>query len=588
MTTSATTEGSNLGPMAQLRLLSSTYWVSNGIELLERLAYYGLRTVLPIYMLLAVEQGGPQFDNLQKGAIFAWWAAVQSFVPVFSGGYADRFGFKRTIAVSIGLYVLGFVMMSFNLEIGAALSNGASVGVPGHPAVYNAFIAGATLVALGAAVFKPGLQGLIATQVDERTGAFAWGIFYQVVNIGGFLGPILAGYLRVLDWKYVFWACSVIASLNWLVLLAVREPERAPQPKATWGELLMVPVRGVGGILEPRLFAFLAVFSGFWAMFYQLFDLLPVFIEDWVDTSGIYAALAVPGFALFGSTPPAAWDGRIPQEFMVNMNAGMIMLLAFAAGYLTGFFRSMTNMIVGILISALGIFLLGTMNGWATLGAIVVFSIGEMLASPTKMRFVAQLAPPEKKGLYLGYVNATTGIGWSIGSIVAGSLYEEGGDKVVLARRYLVEQVGTDAATVEGLAKTEVMPYLIERMGTSEEAVRTILWTTYEPAAIWNTFVLIGLTSMIGLVFLDAITRRTLAQEEAALIVLTTAVTGVCYGVGFGALFFGLMAGRRVVATVWPASRPEHAAWLAANPWAPGSVVMGVAFLMWIVTTFVS
>ena len=61
----STDDTSSLGFVDQFKSLSFTYWVANAMEMLERLAYYGLRTELPIYMVLAVEEGGPQFDHIQ-------------------------------------------------------------------------------------------------------------------------------------------------------------------------------------------------------------------------------------------------------------------------------------------------------------------------------------------------------------------------------------------------------------------------------------------------------------------------------------------------------------------------------------------
>src|SRR5688572_7283830 len=86
---------------AQFGSLDRVYWIANWMEMFERLAYYGLRTVVPIYMVLSVQQGGPEFDHVQKGQIFAVWAAIQSFVPIFTGGYADRYGYKLTVAAAI-------------------------------------------------------------------------------------------------------------------------------------------------------------------------------------------------------------------------------------------------------------------------------------------------------------------------------------------------------------------------------------------------------------------------------------------------------------------------------------------------------
>lgn len=554
---------------SQLGSFGAAFWMSNVIEMCERLSYYGLRVVLPVYMLLAVEDGGPQFTNIQKGEIYAVWAAIQSFVPVFSGGYADRFGYRLTVAISVLINICGFVTMAYAQEIASLATGGASVGVPGHPALYYSFLLGACLLACGTAIFKPGIQGLIASQITAETGSLAWSIFYQVVNIGGFLGPYLAGVMRLLAWRYVFFASAAIASLNLLWLLFIREPARE-RKSADPVELLMVAVRGVGGIMEPRLFSFLAIFSGFWAMFYQLYDMLPVFIEDWVDSSAIYQGVVVPLFAIFGSTPPEAWGGNVSQEHMINVNSLMIMFTVSIVGYLAGGFRSMTNMTVGIVISAAGILMLNTNQGTGILLAIVIFSIGEMLASPTKMRYVADLATPDKKALYLGYVNATVGIGWTIGSWIAGPLYERTGDKVVLAREYLEKTVGLGADVVKAIPKSEVMPRLATELGKTPREVQDMLWAANSPTEVWFRFAQIGLTSMVGMILFDQLTRRKLAQEPLILIGLVGLITTVCYGPWYGVIFVALMIGREVGERVLGAKDTDTA-------WLPGSIAMGVA-----------
>ncbi len=83
------------------------------MELVERFAYYGVRVVLPVFMVTAFEAGGPQLDHLQKGTIYSIWALVQSFVPIFSGGFADRYGYKLNIALSTVLKIIGYVLMGY-------------------------------------------------------------------------------------------------------------------------------------------------------------------------------------------------------------------------------------------------------------------------------------------------------------------------------------------------------------------------------------------------------------------------------------------------------------------------------------------
>lgn len=525
----ATQDTSELGLREQFGTLGRVYWIANVMEMLERLAYYGLRVVVPVYMLLAVEAGGPELDNVQKGQIFAIWAAVQSFVPVFSGGFADRFGYKRTVGVSIGVKIAGYLLMAWAVDLAAWWTAGASVGVRGHSAVYWTFLAGAVLLALGTAVFKPGLQGIISTEIDARNGALAWGLFYQIVNVGGFLGPFLAGAMRLLSWRYVFISCAVIVALNYVLLLTFDEPEKEADPRPTRGVLRVLYDSGQG-VLKPRLFAFLAIFSGFWAMFYQLFDLLPNYIDDWIDSRAIVDVFVGPVLRAVGGSVPDAWGGNLPQEYMINLNALLISIFAFAVGYATGRLRSMTAMVVGILVSAAGILALGAAtSGWIILLAIATFSVGEMLASPTKLRYLNHIAPPGQKALYLGYANATTGIGWSLGSLVAGELYEAGGDRTVLARRHLVQVLGMPDATVEALAKTDVMPTLAAQLGTDFWGAQEVLWQVYEPWRIWTWFATIGVVSMLGLIAFDRISSRAARWEAPALAAVTWIVCTICY-----------------------------------------------------------
>ena len=161
------TAAESMGLKDQLKTFNRVFWIGNAIEMVERLAYYGLRVVVPLYIVLAIEEGGPQFSQTQKGTIFAIWAAIQSFVPILTGGYADKFGYKLTVAVSTVIKIAGYLGMAYAMEIASMVSGGASDGVPGHSTTLLCFTVGAGLLALGTAVFKPGIQGIIALQLKE-------------------------------------------------------------------------------------------------------------------------------------------------------------------------------------------------------------------------------------------------------------------------------------------------------------------------------------------------------------------------------------------------------------------------------------
>ncbi|MBC8288999.1 MAG: MFS transporter [Planctomycetes bacterium] len=520
----------------QLRSFGPIYWIANWMELVERFAYYGVRVVLPVFMVAAFEKGGPELTQIQKGSIYAVWAVVQSFIPILSGGFADRYGYKLNIALSTVLKIIGYIIMGYTVMLsemaaGMPLSKARAEGVDN---AYEIFFIGAMFLAFGTAIFKPGVQGLIANQMPKGSASLGWGLFYQMVNIGGFIGPLLAGYLRVLQWEYVFLACAGGIALNFIPLFFFAEPERpeSDEEHAGPGALLY---RALSGLLEPRLFFFTISFAGFWLMFYQLFDILPNFIDDWIDSRGPAAQLKeffgddVP-FQLSEAKPeegkpkppipivPTVNGGNLTQEWMINANALLISLFAFGVGYLTGRMKSLTAIVIGIGISAVAIYGLGmSMSGWWILGAICLFSCGEMMASPTKMRYLASIAPPGREGLYMGYVNFTVGIGWSIGSIIAGHMYQEQGDKVELARRYLVEEKLATADKVSAISKNDLLPFFEKTVGVDAWKTREILWDKYEPYQMWKIFMLIGVGSMIAIIIYNKVVSAAEANPEHSL-----------------------------------------------------------------------
>jgi dipeptide/tripeptide permease len=476
------------------------YWVANWMELVERFAYYGVRVVLPVFMVEAISNGGPEFTHIQKGTIYAIWALVQSFVPIFTGGLADRYGFKVNIAVSTVLKIIGYLIMGYAITIGEMVSglSLAEARPDGLDNTYEIFFAGAMFLALGTAIFKPGLQGLIAHQMPVGKESLGWGMFYQMVNIGGFIGPMLAGYLRVLDWEYVFLACAAGIALNFIPLFVFKEPhhDNVDDNKS----VLQVIGDAFTGLLEPRLFFFTMAFAGFWLMFYQLFDILPNFIDDWIDSREVVAFLGG------ADSIPTVNGGNLTQEWMLNFNALLISFFAFAMGWVTGKVRSLNAIVVGIGVSAIAIYALGmSANGWWCLAAIGLFSFGEMTASPTKMRYLAGIAPAGKEGLYMGYVNFTVGIGWSIGSVIAGNLYEEGGDKINLAKRYLIDKSGVAAEKIDTIARADILPFFTETTGLDAWQTRTELWNTYEPQSMWAIFTAIGVGSMVAIMIYNKV-----------------------------------------------------------------------------------
>ena len=455
---------------AQLVSLPRSFWMVNIMEMFERLAYYGVRTVIPIYIAQADEPGGLHFTQVQKGEIFFVWAVVQSLVPMFSGGYADRYGYKRTIMASVFLKTIGYLLM--------ATQRG-----------FYPFLFGCCVLAFGTATFKPGVQGTMSQSLSTRNSGVGWGTFYMLVNVGGFLGPPLAHFLYGVSWPAVFYGCAVIVSLNFLMLVTYEEVHPGGEQKGGPIDVMMITFRNFANM---RLVIFIAIMSGFWLMFNQLFDMLPNFIVDWVDSSSLVAALHLPGFMLQLNSQRGP---QLAQEWMLNFNPGLIILFVVPLSWAVSRVRRVVSITVGIAVSSVGLLIAGfQMSGWMCMAGILFFSVGEMLASPKMNEYLGVIAPEGQKGLYMGYANVPLAIGWGYGSLMGGEVYDRLGDKANLAASYLSTQFHlTDVPRDAAFAK------LIELTHTDAAGVTRLLWNAYHPYQLWYRFVAIGIVSAIGM-----------------------------------------------------------------------------------------
>ena len=82
--------------MTQLRGMDRNFWVANLIEAGERLAFFGVRAVLPLYMV-GTTGSSLGLSYSEKGVIYMIWALLQCLIPMVSGGYTDAYGYKKSM-----------------------------------------------------------------------------------------------------------------------------------------------------------------------------------------------------------------------------------------------------------------------------------------------------------------------------------------------------------------------------------------------------------------------------------------------------------------------------------------------------------
>lgn len=479
-----------LGLIASIASLSYVFWIVGAMEMVERLAYYGVRAVAGLYAKSPLSEGGLGVTPSQFGTVLMIWSAFQGFVPIFVGGLADRYGYKITIAASTAVKISGYLVMATWTH-------------------FWGFLAGAVLLATGTAIFKPGIQGTLVKSTNRQNSSMAWGIFYQTVNIGGFIGPLLAGLMRKMSWHYVFLSCAAIISMNFLLLLTYQEPgieerlERERELKASGEKRASLAAETFRELLRPELGIFLAIFTGFYFMFFSLFDVLPLHLDDWVDSHDIVQTVSqyldvnskiVSFLFILDKT-----GQHIQPEGLLNVNAGLIMLTCFFFAWLSSRLPILRSIALGIALASLSLCLIGlTTAGWWAVAAISVFSVGEMLSSPKFGEFVGgHLAPSDKKAMYLGLSQMSFAIGSTIEGKVGAALYGTYASKERFAREMLADRGLLTPDAIASIPQGEAFKKLVDLLGQTPQQVTKTLYDMHHVGMIWFLMAGVGIATVV-------------------------------------------------------------------------------------------
>lgn len=477
-----------------IKRFPQSFWTANTMELFERWAWYGMFMVLALYLTGSRDTGALGFTQSQKGFLMGTVVAILYFLPVITGAIADRFGYKRVLIVSYAILTVGYFLMSV---------------VTSYGGMFVVFL----FVAVGAALFKPVISATISKTTDDETSSIGFGFFYMMVNVGAFIGPIFAAKFRELDWQYVFWLSSLVIAVNFiLVIFFYKEPARA-QSEEPLGKSILTILKNIYIALKDfKFLVFLIIIVGFWTMYNQLFYTLPVFIEQWVDTTVVYDALASisPGLANAIGTG----RGTIAPEMMTNIDAGYIVLFQLLISTLVMRFKPLNAMISGIFIAGIGLGLtFMTQNGLYLIVTILVFAVGEMASSPKIIEYIGKIAPKDKVALYMGCSFLPMAGGNFFAGILSGDVYEAVAGKMTLLKKEVAAR-GLDVPKIsEDFTQNDYIHAAAEKMGMTTTELTNHLWVTYHPGNIWIIFTGIGVATAIALLAYD---RLWLNRKRAA------------------------------------------------------------------------
>ena len=365
------------------------FWIANGIEVLERFAYYGIYFGFGIYM----EHLG--YSRGQLGIVQSIFLFISYSIPVISGTFADRYGFKKVLIVSYLAYLPSVLLLLLTKSFSGIALTMLSIG-------------------LAAGIFKPLISGTVRAVTDSTNKTLGFGIFYAMVNIGGSFGPIVAGHLRAISWSYAFVAAAIAVVVMLLItIFFYKEP-----PRQLEGATLKDKFREMGVVLSDVKFATFLVLLGFffWLPFWAFFNICAIYVDRNLDTAQLYLSIeSVLGTRVTGFLSHEGEDGvrRILGETIAH-TGWIIMILQVFVSRAVEKWRAMPSFLWGLFVSAIGFVIIGA----ASLGApalvllgIFFFATGEMLSSPRIQEYITWIAPKEKAGLYMGSNFLATCIG---------------------------------------------------------------------------------------------------------------------------------------------------------------------------------
>lgn len=379
-------------------------------ELWERFSYYGMRALFTLFLVAETtsDNAGFGWSNDDALALYGWYTMLVYVSSIPGGWIADRFlGQKKTVMLGGLLLCIGHTVLALNSEV--------------------SFYIGCLFIILGVGGLKPNISSMVGglyKPKDERRD-LGFYIFYMGINIGGFLAPIICGYIgEKINWHYGFGLAAIGMFVGQIVYI--------------WGQKYLKDVGNLMTVTNEKdrevlnrpltrierdrvkvlLISFVLIIL-FWAAFEQAGGLMNLYAKQKTDRDF---------FGLF----------TVPASVFQSVNSFFIIVLATAVGAFWLRWRkkgkeasSLFKIAVGTIIMALGF---GFMSIAATeaeatgssamywlILAYLFHTIGELCSSPVSLSFITKLAPLKYASIIMGLYWAATGLGNKIAGLIGQS-----------------------------------------------------------------------------------------------------------------------------------------------------------------------
>jgi POT family proton-dependent oligopeptide transporter len=366
-----------------------TFWVANGMELFERLAYYGQQIVFMIYM-----RNKLGFTEAEAGQLSGIFGGLLYLLPILGGTLADKWGFRRAFNVAFSILALGYFLIG-------SVGMSAFSGIYGDTPQYWLMVVFLVLTAFGGSFIKPSVLGTVAVTTKQESKSLGYAIYYWLVNVGAMIGPTIAYFVRDSfgnEFVYMVSAVSCFAMLIVNMVLYKEVKNESTEVVESLGKKMKNLFVVLGNF---KFMIFLLIYSLYWIIFWQEFIIVPYYVTDYIDKTYPYEILQ-------------SWAA-----------AGAIILLQIPVNRLTKNISTRNAILWGFAISSLIWIIIGIYPSVPTIAAgIIAFAIGEMMQAPRYYEYISEIAPPGQQGLFQGYAFLPIAIARFVGDPIGGYLYQ--------------------------------------------------------------------------------------------------------------------------------------------------------------------
>ena len=401
-------------PKSLKQKFSNAFWVANGVELLERLAYYAVFIVITLY--LSNVWG---FSDIEAGAISGVFSASLYLLPLFSGAYADKIGFRSAIILAFSLLTLGYAglgILPTMLESAGLVDYEMNTTFNGLNESYLrwSIVPVMALIVLGGSFIKSVISGTVARETTSENRARGYSVFYMMVNIGAFTGKTVVDPLRKsMGDQGLVYLNFFSASMTLLALIAVILFYKSVKTEGQGKSFREIGQGLIRVLTNWKLLILILIISGFWLIQSQMYATMPKYV-----------------IRLIGEDASPGW--------YANVNPLIVFVMVNFVTSLMKKKKALSSMMIGMLIipvSALVMSLGNQIDSPAILGlhpvafmmilGIAMQAIAECFISPRFLEYFSLQSPKGEEGLYLGFSHLHSFFSYLLAFLMGGFLLDK-------------------------------------------------------------------------------------------------------------------------------------------------------------------